>query len=380
MTPALIHTIARDEDIEVDQPEFKAKCRGLTGKAHLDDMSPSELAQVARMIWTKEAAVKEADALGRAMQRGAVTPSIENAQRLRAQMAPEPSRRTPALSLPQVQRTMGAMQAPVNRWSQQVRNVGMLRQGLRDSQQTPDQIARWNEIQERSFLPRARAAGAKLVPGGGSHSRQGQGVNSSATLTPIQENYATLLRASPATMRRLTVNPNKSQNIQIDPADRHPFPGVVEHEIGEAWMQRQMHKGRVVTPLATHGGPEALIREWASAAKTKPGWDRTLQYSETQSSPAEHKVVHDYRHVGGTQNSPVAPDSRRSRAIQRRRDVGYGRLADHFTENPDDVAHFAPDLRGLIGAAVTGMPLSGGAETLALHPEVQKWLVRSGLK
>lgn len=52
MTPAFIRTIARDGDIEIDQPEFKAKCKGLTGKEHLDDMGARELQQVAKMIWS----------------------------------------------------------------------------------------------------------------------------------------------------------------------------------------------------------------------------------------------------------------------------------------------------------------------------------------
>jgi hypothetical protein len=52
MTPAFIRSIARDGDIEVDHPEFKAKCQSLTGKAHLDEMSPHHLQQVAKMIWS----------------------------------------------------------------------------------------------------------------------------------------------------------------------------------------------------------------------------------------------------------------------------------------------------------------------------------------
>lgn len=58
-TPAFIRTIARDSDIEVDQPEFKAKCQGLTGEAHLDKMSSGQLGQVAKMIWSKEASAKK---------------------------------------------------------------------------------------------------------------------------------------------------------------------------------------------------------------------------------------------------------------------------------------------------------------------------------
>jgi hypothetical protein len=53
-TPAFIRTIARDGDVEIDQPEFKEKCRGLTGVAHLDKMNSGQLGQVAKMLWSKK--------------------------------------------------------------------------------------------------------------------------------------------------------------------------------------------------------------------------------------------------------------------------------------------------------------------------------------
>lgn len=59
MTPAFIRSIARDADIEVGQPEFKEKVRGLTGKVKLEELSSGELQQVAKMIWQKEAAEKK---------------------------------------------------------------------------------------------------------------------------------------------------------------------------------------------------------------------------------------------------------------------------------------------------------------------------------
>lgn len=56
MTPAFLRTVAHDGDVDIETPEFKERCRGLTGKAHLDDMDGSQLQQVAKMIWSKEAA------------------------------------------------------------------------------------------------------------------------------------------------------------------------------------------------------------------------------------------------------------------------------------------------------------------------------------
>jgi len=53
-TPAFIRTIARDGDVEIDHPEFKEKCRGLTGEAHLDKMNSGQLGQVAKMLWSKK--------------------------------------------------------------------------------------------------------------------------------------------------------------------------------------------------------------------------------------------------------------------------------------------------------------------------------------
>lgn len=53
-TPAFLRTIVRDSDEDLDCPEFKAKCHGLTGKMHLDDMTSSELGQVAKMLWSKK--------------------------------------------------------------------------------------------------------------------------------------------------------------------------------------------------------------------------------------------------------------------------------------------------------------------------------------
>ena len=58
-TPGFIHTVARDSDVDYNAPEFKEKCRGLTGEAHLDKMSAGQLGQVAKMLWSKEAAAKK---------------------------------------------------------------------------------------------------------------------------------------------------------------------------------------------------------------------------------------------------------------------------------------------------------------------------------
>ena len=58
-TPAFIRSVARDGDVEVDQPEFKEKCRSLTGEAHLDKMSAGQLGQVAKMLWSKEASARK---------------------------------------------------------------------------------------------------------------------------------------------------------------------------------------------------------------------------------------------------------------------------------------------------------------------------------
>lgn len=55
-TPAFLRTIARDSDVAIDEPEFREKCRGLTGKAHLDEMSAGELGQVAKMLWSDKKA------------------------------------------------------------------------------------------------------------------------------------------------------------------------------------------------------------------------------------------------------------------------------------------------------------------------------------
>ena len=55
-TPAFLRSIARDSDVAIDEPAFKEKCRGLTGKAHLDDMTSSELGQVAKMVWSEKKA------------------------------------------------------------------------------------------------------------------------------------------------------------------------------------------------------------------------------------------------------------------------------------------------------------------------------------
>lgn len=52
-SPGFIRSIARDGDVAVDQPEFKEKCRCLTGEAHLDKMSSGQLGQVAKMLWSK---------------------------------------------------------------------------------------------------------------------------------------------------------------------------------------------------------------------------------------------------------------------------------------------------------------------------------------
>lgn len=56
-TPGFIHNIARDGDVDVGAPAFKEKCRGLTGKAHLDDMSSGQLGEVVKMILTEKQAV-----------------------------------------------------------------------------------------------------------------------------------------------------------------------------------------------------------------------------------------------------------------------------------------------------------------------------------
>ena len=53
-TPAFIRTIARDGDVEIDHPEFREACRGLTGVPHLDKMTSSQLGQVAKMLWSKK--------------------------------------------------------------------------------------------------------------------------------------------------------------------------------------------------------------------------------------------------------------------------------------------------------------------------------------
>lgn len=58
-TPAFLRTVARDSDVDPNAPDFKEKCRGLTGEAHLDKMSSGQLGQVAKMIWSKEASARK---------------------------------------------------------------------------------------------------------------------------------------------------------------------------------------------------------------------------------------------------------------------------------------------------------------------------------
>lgn len=106
-TPGFIRTIARDGDVEVDHPAFKETCRGLTGEAHLDKMSPGQLGQVAKMLWSKEA-----EARAKHKPKAHKAHKVPKAKTPKAKAPPTPSEEpASAVSVPEGLKAVGRMGA-----------------------------------------------------------------------------------------------------------------------------------------------------------------------------------------------------------------------------------------------------------------------------
>jgi len=321
--------------------------------------------------------VKIADALTRAVQRGAVSPSIENAMRLRAQF-PSTSRTAPAT----VQKTLAGMQQPGG--SAQEAQLRNLRENLRKSRRTTDDAM--SEIHVRGMKPRMReltnpslTALFKRTP----ISQTGGALYEPATGAPV-------LRRTPEVERRLgyaavaggdtKALQQRLQKQQIS-ADgviavnprlpTHVLRPALEHEVGERWHAEQALRGKPITPFAGHYGPEATVRELTYAAASPKSWATSVADRMSPNTTfSDQQFMPRYTQVGGTRDAPVPMDSRQSRAIQRMYDREFARTPQQLEARklPEDRI---TDLRNARIYALQGLPLSPGVEAALAHPSVQ---------
>lgn len=315
---------------------------------------------------------KVADALRRAVQRGEVTPSRENASRLRAQMRQPMTPRA-------TQKTLADFGRPATRGAHP--GIQTLRAGLSEAGPVrPSDVAsrdRRSQILEKSFAPAAKMHGAQPKPPGMGGPAGMFVPNKALDETPLSVGH----KLKPYDAVMLESASKRNPNVSRDSIQRQaPLPGgtimlaapaglasegspraMLEHEVGERWHHDQHVRGKPSTPYASHLGPEATVREWGFAAQDDDAWRKAQALrapDKSQPADGDQLFARAYRQAGGTQNAPVPFDSRQSRAIARHYDRAYAK--DH-PALWDDAA------KRLIPFAREGGALSPGAEKAAIR-------------
>lgn len=310
--------------------------------------------------------IKEADALTRAVQRGVVSPSIENARRLQAQMASDP------MSKSRIQKTLARMQQPPT--PKGTRRLQELRAELRTNPNMSNaQDWRREGIQALSVAPRLRELG--ITPTNESPYFQPAMGLPIRTVTPEMARAVAISPEDwPARLKHIHAQPGGHINMpRFGPGATRP---ALEHEVGERWLHDQaVRNKKPLTPFGTHYGVEPLVREWGIAAQHDGTWDdaRELRRDNT-STHLEKSFGAVYKGVGGTQGAPVPADSRQSRAMARVYDRLYGNM------RKKDRFQFEPDLENVRMTALTGLPLTAGAEQALSRPATQQMLYEGPLK
>lgn len=327
--------------------------------------------------------VKIADALMRAVQRGAVSPSIQNAARIKAQF-PSTARMTPST----VQRTLAGMQQPATQ--QQDARLHALRENLRQSQNTAS--GPMEEIQRRGMAPRMRELTGPTLTA--KYKRLPMATTGGAAYLP--DTGSPVLRVTPEIERRLAYHAESGKptstlqrRIQNQQVTEHGTIGVnprlpahvhrpaLEHEVGERWHAIQALKGKPLTPYSGHYGPEATVRELGAAATSPRSWHTSVtDRTSPEAALSDQQFMKYYTQVGGTRGAPVAPDSRQSRAIQRLFDKEFARTPQQIATKQLPEGRM-DDLRSAQTYALQGMPLSAGVEAALAHPSVQTRLNRN---
>ena len=333
--------------------------------------------------------VKIADALSRAVQRGAVEPSIENAQRLRAQMPGSRWGRAPAPGVEQLQKTLGRMQNPALT-PQGQSALQRMRGKLRESDFDPARVGRLEAIQAKSVEPRMKELGDvydaresyALINTGGPVKR----------VTPEMKRQFLVAKAKGDTrslVSKLRWEALKStgHDIGLESGPGYIRRPSLEHEAGERWLLERAARGKPVTPYASHMGPEATSREWNAAAHNPRGWTEAANIRRDSFGITDSSFPRIYTAAGGTQGSPIAPDSRRERALGRAYDhllsqgpyIGEGtrgevleilrRTGDSRKVPPGNI--HAAMLLPARNAALGGARLTPGLESALAHPSAQ---------
>lgn len=327
--------------------------------------------------------VKIADALARAVQRGVVTPSVQNAARLKAQF-PTTARMTPST----VQDTLHGMQAPPSK--AQDAHLQVLRKNLRESQDTvsgPMEV-----IQQRGTGPRMREitgptltahyAPLPMATTGGASYQPGAGAPVLRVTPEIERRLAYQTEAGKPTetlQRRIQQQQVTDTGvIGVNPRlPKHVHRPALEHEIGERWHAEQALRGKPITPYAGHYGPEATVRELGAAATSPKSWHTSVSdRTSPDAALSDQQFMKHYTHVGGTRGAPVLPDSRQSRAIQQKFDQEFARTPQQLAAKQMPEGRL-DDLRAARTYALQGMPLTPGVEAALAHPSIQARLNRT---
>lgn len=270
--------------------------------------------------------VKHADALSRAIQRGEISPTVENARRLQQQM-PTP------LGEGRLQSFIAAHQAPSGPNRDVVRRV---RDQLRANKTVPAHEKRQERIQDLGFTARIRELDGLA----------------SVSDAPSHYHADRVVAKNSAGGRELVSIQNERINV------RGNRPGYItrpelEHEVTERKLLHSALLGKKLTPWGGHLGADPRVADHAAAAQTAKGWAAAQAAGRAAgASPLDGFFNTAYKAVGGTQGAPVAVDSRRSRAIDRR----YDKMLRQFADNKHTVMALrrSPDL-------TTGVPLTPGA-------------------